>query len=52
MIVEFLPFVYEVSSITYCQEEHLGISGYLFVITLKEVGLCFWEFNSIKLGYL
>ena len=24
LIVEFLPFVHEVSSLTYCQEGHLG----------------------------
>jgi len=29
LIVEFLPFVHEVSSLTYCQERHLGILGYL-----------------------
>jgi len=28
LIVEFLPFVHEVSSLTYCQEGHLGILGY------------------------
>jgi len=26
---EFLPFVHEVSSLTYCQEGHLGILGCL-----------------------
>ena len=29
LIAEFLPFVHEVSSLTYCQEGHLGILGYL-----------------------
>ena len=29
LIVEFLLFVHEVSSLTYCQEGHLGILGYL-----------------------
>ena len=55
LIVEFLPFVHEVSSLTYCQEGHLGILGYLqgkccvfFVTTLNEAELCFREVNSIK----
>jgi len=29
LIVELLPFVHEASSLTYCQEGHLGILGYL-----------------------
>jgi len=29
LIVEFLPFVHEISSLDYCQEGHLGILGYL-----------------------
>jgi len=29
LIVEFLLFVHEVSSLTYYQEGHLGILGYL-----------------------
>jgi len=29
LIVEFLPFVHEVSSLTYCQEGQLGILGCL-----------------------
>jgi len=29
LIVEFSPFVHEVSSVAYCQKEHLGISGHL-----------------------
>ena len=29
LTVEFLPFVHEVSSLTYCQEGHLDILGYL-----------------------
>ena len=31
MIVEFLPFVHEVSSLTYCQEGHLGIAENRFL---------------------
>jgi len=30
LIVEFSPFLHEASSSAYCQEEHLGISGYLW----------------------
>jgi len=29
LIAEFLSFVHEVSKLTYCQEGHLGILGYL-----------------------
>jgi len=30
LIVEFSPFLHVISSLAYCQEEHLGISGYLW----------------------
>jgi len=30
LIVEFSPVVYDVSTLAYCQEEHLSISGYLW----------------------
>jgi len=56
LIVEFLLFVHEVSSLAYCQEGHVRLSSgemlWLFMITFNEAGLCFREVNSIKLVLL
>jgi len=30
LIIEFSPFLHEVSSLAYSQEQHLDISGYLW----------------------
>jgi len=40
-MVEFSPFVHEVSSLAYCQEEHIGIWDYL-------CGKCYGFYNNFK----
>jgi len=58
LIVEFLPFVHEVSTNVLSRRtpRYFRLSSgemlWLFMITLNEAGLCFREVNSIKLVLL